>query len=212
MKIGILGSGLMGAKLGTIWAWAGHDVTFSYSRSIAKLNRLAEEAGAKSGTPSEAVVSADVILLSVHWSRIEDVLDQAGDLSDKIVINCCVPLDDQNRDLVLGTTTSGAEVLMRRLPETRFVSAFNTSPSEVLFNVFKSRKTSIEKPQMMYYGDDAKAKKVARQLIADVGFEPVDTGPAHSARFVEPFAMVTAELAYAQPGGPELVYRFARLN
>src|SRR5438876_7620800 len=36
MRIGILGSGLMGAKLGTIWARAGHDVVFSYSRSDAK--------------------------------------------------------------------------------------------------------------------------------------------------------------------------------
>jgi 8-hydroxy-5-deazaflavin:NADPH oxidoreductase len=30
MRIGILGSGLMGAKLGTIWARAGHDVVFAY--------------------------------------------------------------------------------------------------------------------------------------------------------------------------------------
>ena len=34
MRIGILGSGLMGGKLGTIFARAGHDVVFSYSRSF----------------------------------------------------------------------------------------------------------------------------------------------------------------------------------
>ena len=45
MKIGILGSGLMGGKLGTIFARAGHDVVFSYSRSEKKLKRLAREAG-----------------------------------------------------------------------------------------------------------------------------------------------------------------------
>jgi predicted dinucleotide-binding enzyme len=33
MRIGILGSGLMGGKLGTIFAKAGHDVVFSYARS-----------------------------------------------------------------------------------------------------------------------------------------------------------------------------------
>jgi len=33
MRIGILGSGLMGSKLGTIFARAGHDEAFSYSRS-----------------------------------------------------------------------------------------------------------------------------------------------------------------------------------
>jgi hypothetical protein len=44
MRIGILGSGLMGGKLGTIFAKAGHEVVFSYSRSERKLKRLAREA------------------------------------------------------------------------------------------------------------------------------------------------------------------------
>jgi ketopantoate reductase len=55
MRIGILGSGLMGGKLGTILARAGHDVVFSYSRSEKKLERLAREAGgrARAGTPAK---------------------------------------------------------------------------------------------------------------------------------------------------------------
>jgi 8-hydroxy-5-deazaflavin:NADPH oxidoreductase len=32
MRVGILGSGLMGAKLGTLFACAGHQVIFSYGR------------------------------------------------------------------------------------------------------------------------------------------------------------------------------------
>jgi 8-hydroxy-5-deazaflavin:NADPH oxidoreductase len=47
MRIGILGSGLMGAKLGTIFARAGHEVVFSYARSQDKLKKLAHDAGAK---------------------------------------------------------------------------------------------------------------------------------------------------------------------
>src|SRR5207248_9312755 len=60
MRVGILGSGLMGGKLGTIFARAGHDVVFSYSRSKEKLNRLAREAGkrARAGTPAEAAQDA----------------------------------------------------------------------------------------------------------------------------------------------------------
>src|SRR5207249_11046305 len=55
-RIGILGSGLMGAKLGTIWARAGHEVVFSYARSEEKLNKLARDAQgkARAGTPSDA--------------------------------------------------------------------------------------------------------------------------------------------------------------
>ena len=44
MRVGILGSGLMGGKLGTLFARAGHEVVFSYARSDAKLKRLAREA------------------------------------------------------------------------------------------------------------------------------------------------------------------------
>jgi hypothetical protein len=49
MRIGILGSGLMGGKLGTIFARVGHDVVFSYARTEQKLNRLAREAMATRG-------------------------------------------------------------------------------------------------------------------------------------------------------------------
>ena len=45
MRVGILGSGLMGGKLGTLFARAGHEVVFSYSRSEEKLIALAREAG-----------------------------------------------------------------------------------------------------------------------------------------------------------------------
>ncbi len=88
MRIGILGSGLMGGKLGTIFARAGHAVVFSYARSNEKLNKLARDARgkARAGAPVEAAKEADALLLAVHWSRIDDVLEQAGDLSGKVIV------------------------------------------------------------------------------------------------------------------------------
>ena len=73
MRIGILGSGLMRGKLGTLFARAGHDVVFSYARSEQKLRRLARaaQANARAGTPREAAREADALLLAVHWSRGE---------------------------------------------------------------------------------------------------------------------------------------------
>ena len=90
MRIGILGSGLMGGKLGTIFASAGHEVVFSYARTERKLKRLAREAKghARAGTPAEAAQNAAAILLAVHWSRMDDVLNQAGDLSGKVIVSC----------------------------------------------------------------------------------------------------------------------------
>ena len=78
MRIGILGSGLMGGKLGTIFARAGHEVVLSYARSKEKLKKLAQDAGgmARAGTPGDAAQQADALLLAVHWSRFDDVLKQ----------------------------------------------------------------------------------------------------------------------------------------
>lgn len=209
MKIAILGSGLMGGKLGTIWARCGHEVTFAYARSETKLARLADDCGGAHAPVSEAVDGADAILLSVHWSRVEEVLEQAGEMPGQVVLNCCVPLDEGNSRIVVGMTTSGAEELARMRPRARWVSAFNTSPSESFAPVFAA-KGQGEPPQLLMYGDDSGAKTVAAGLIRDIGFEPLEAGGLATGRFAEPFAMVTAELAYGQPGGPALTYRFQR--
>lgn len=212
MRVGILGSGLMGGKLGTIFARAGHEVTFSYSHSRRKLDRLARGAGrkARAGTPAEAVRDADTLLLAVHWSRVDDVLKQAGDLSGRIVISCSLPMNKADTELVVGRTSSGAEKLARKVRTAHVVSAFNTVPSEVLFGVFKSRKRS--RPSLVYCGDDAGAKEVAAELIRDARFDPVDAGPLETARYTEPFALLAAQLAYEGEGGPALAYRFERFT
>ncbi|MES1242175.1 MAG: NADPH-dependent F420 reductase [Acidobacteriota bacterium] len=209
MRIGILGSGLMGAKLGTIFARAGHEVVFSYARHEEKLKGLAREAGAnaRAGTPGEAARDADALLLAVHWSRLDDVLGQAGDLSGKVIVSCSLPMNAEDTGLVVAHTSSGAEELAKRVPEARVVSAFNTVPSEVLFDVFEDR-SQAARPSLVYCGDDPGAKEVAVGLIRDAGFEPVDAGPLKIARYTEPFALLVAQLAYEGEEGPELAYRF----
>jgi len=207
MRIGILGSGRMGGTIGTIFARAGHDVVFSYSHHHEKLIRLAREAGAEAGTPREAAQAADVLLLAVHWSRMDDVLDQAGDLSGKVIVSCSLPMNAADSDLVIGHTTSGAETLARKLPKARFVSAFNTVPSEVLFDVYAARRRT-RKPGLVYCGDQEDSKEIAAELIASVGFEPLDLGPLRMARYTEPFALLVGQLAYGGGNGPRMAYQF----
>jgi 8-hydroxy-5-deazaflavin:NADPH oxidoreductase len=213
MRVGILGSGLMGGRLGTVFARAGHEVIFSYARTEQKLKTLARNAKGKArhGTPREAVREADAVLLAVHWSRMDDVLHQAGDLSGKAVVTCSLPMNDDNTELVIGRTSSGAEELKKRLPKARVVVAFNTVPSEVLFSVYEAKRKA-RRPSLVYCGDDQTGKEVAVELIRDAGFEPVDAGPLRNARCTEPFALLVGELAYGGAGGPELAYRFERFG
>jgi predicted dinucleotide-binding enzyme len=211
MRVGILGSGLMGGKLGTLFARAGHEVVFSYSRKPEKLKRLARDAGgnARAGTPREAVQHADALLLAVHWLQIDDVLKKAGDLSGKIIVTCCLPMNAEDTDLTIAHTSSGAEALARKVRQAQVVGAFGTIPSEVLFGVFE-RRGKGNRPSMVYYGDHQGAKEVAATLIRDIGFDPVDAGSLRIARYAEPFTLLIAQLAYEGVEGPELAYRFDR--
>ena len=213
MRVGILSSGLMGGKLGTIFARAGHEVVFSYARSEAKLKKLAREAKGKAnaGTPREAAQEADAVLLAVHWSRIDDVLKQTGDLSGQVVVTCSLPMNDDNTELVVAHTSSGAEELAKKIPKARVLAAFNTVPSEVLFDVYEAKRKAT-RPSLLYCGDDSSSKRIGAQLIRDAGFDPVDAGPLRIARYTEPFALLVAQLAYEGKGGPELAYRFERFG
>jgi predicted dinucleotide-binding enzyme len=213
MRIGVLGSGLMGGKLGTLFARAGHKVIFSYSRSEAKLERLAREArrNARAGTPEEAARESEVLLLAVHWSRLKDVLKQAGDVSGKVIISCSLPMNRDDTKLVVAHTSSGAEMLSRKVPKAKVVSAFNTVSSEVLFGVYEARRR-VRRPTLLYCGDNARSKKVAARLIRDLGFDPVDAGPLNTARYMEPFALLVAQIAYDGDEGPELAYRLERFK
>ncbi len=177
----------MGGKLETIFPRAGHEVVFSYARSRKKLEGLVQDAGrnARAGAPGEAAHEADALLLAVHWSRMADVLKQAGDLSGKVIVSCSLPMNAGNTDLIVGHTSSGAEELAKMLPKARVVSAFNTVPSEVLFGVYEAKRDASP-PSLVYCGGDKRGKAVAAGLIRDVGFDPVDAGsptdrPVHRA-------------------------------
>jgi hypothetical protein len=56
------------------------------------------------------------------------------------------------------------------------------------------------------------ARQNTARLIRDSGFDPIDAGALRSARFIEPFTLLIARLAYEGDTGPELAYRFEHLG
>src|ERR671939_15066 len=103
MRIGILGSGLMGGKLGTLFARAGHEVVLSYSRSEKKLERLAREAGrnAQPGTPREAAEGAAVV--SAFGTVPSEVLFDVYDARDSARRPSLVYCGDESRAKEIAT-------------------------------------------------------------------------------------------------------------
>jgi predicted dinucleotide-binding enzyme len=84
-------------------------------------------------------------------------------------------------------------------------------PTALLICLYAERYRPSCDVRLLYCGNDAKARSVASQLIREIGFDPIDAGPLRIARYVEPFALLVAQLAYEGKGGPELAYRFERL-
>ena len=63
---------------------------------------------------------------------------------------------------------------------------------------------------MFYCGDDPAAKSTVAELIREIGFEPVDSGPLQNARYLEPLAEHMVHLAYALGMGTDQALKLIR--
>ena len=130
----------------------------------------------------------------------------------RVTSRCSMPMNSSDTGLVIAHRSSGAEALAKKTKRARVVSAFGTVPSEVLFDVFDAKRKTRRRPSLLYCGNNDDAKNVVAQLIHDVGFEPVDAGPLRIARYLEPFTLAIAQLAYEGDSGPEIAYRIERFG
>lgn len=207
MKIGVIGSGNMGAGLGKLWAKAGHEVVFSYSRDENKLLELATAAGAtaKAGTIQDAAAQ-DIILIAVWLPALEEVIHAAGSLDGKIVITCVSGIQPDFSGQTIGLATdlkvSVAETIQKLLPNAKVVEAFNTTFAEII--AADSRKFGADVPSVFYCGDDAEAKQIAASLIEDCGYKAVNAGNLMVARTLETLASAWVQFAVASQLFPNL--------
>jgi predicted dinucleotide-binding enzyme len=182
LKIGVIGSGRIGGTLGSLWVEAGHEVLFS-SRHPEELKALAVRLGpkARAGTPREAAVFGDIVLISVPYRAVPQIgRDFANELAGKVVLETGNPYPSRDGEMAVeararGTGISSAEFL----PGVRLVRAFNTIPS---YDLRSGAHRSGDRVAVPLAGDDPQALEVASQLVRDAGFEPVVVGPLSRAK------------------------------
>jgi NADPH-dependent F420 reductase len=211
MKIAVIGAGNVGSRLAKLFILAGHEITIG-SREQEKAIAIAAQLGetVKGAKYADAVASADVIIVTTPWANNTtlDVVQELGDLTGKIVIDCTNPLAPDYMSNTLGYTTSSAEEIAKLLPGVPVVKAFNTIFAEVMEpgkQIFDGQKATG-----FYCGDDAAAKAIAAKLIEDAGFEPVDAGVLQNARYLEPMAQLNIQIAYGLGGGTNVAFRYMR--
>jgi 8-hydroxy-5-deazaflavin:NADPH oxidoreductase len=208
MNIGIIGSGNMGAALGKIWAKAGHQVIFSYSRDEHKLQELAIAAGgnAKVGTPEVAVAQSDIVMLAVWAPSLAEIFSTAGSLDGKIIITCVSGLQPDFTGQTIGIATdlkvSMAETIQGFAPQAKVVEAFNMTFAEILAS--DSRQFGKDEPSIFYCGDDTNAKSVVAELVVECGYAAIDAGDLTVARSLETLATAWVQFAVSSHLFPNL--------
>ena len=176
MKLGVLGSGRIGAVTARLFVVAGHEVAIANSRGPESLQTLVQALGprAHAMTVTDAARFGDVVLLAVPW-HLEAALPPAEVLRNKIVIDAMNPYDPAGGFFDLGGSTS-SEIVLRRMPGARLVKAFNTIYYEHLANRGRKDLPLQDRHAIYIAGDDQYAKEIVAGLIRDIGFAPVDTG------------------------------------
>jgi predicted dinucleotide-binding enzyme len=177
LKIGIIGAGHIGGTLARLWVAAGHEVMIS-SRHPEELRPLAQSLGSKArvGTPREAALFGDVVLVSVPYGALPQVgQDLKADLAGKVVLETGNPYPQRDGDMAVEARRVGTGVASPRyLPGVSLVRAFNAINSGDLASEAHRAAPPIAIPLA---GDDPEALAVAQRLVREAGFEPVVVGP-----------------------------------
>jgi hypothetical protein len=182
MRIGIIGSGMIGGTVGRLWAKAGHEVLFS-SRHPEALEELARAAGGRAGTVEEAARFGEVVFLAVPYKALPELQRQIGEhLRDKTVIdagNLYPDRDGAVAQSVLDEGVGAGVATQRHLPGARVVRGFNTVYFKVLEKEAHRHGDGVGIPLA---GDDKAALDTAAKLVRDAGFDPVIVGGLGEAR------------------------------
>jgi 8-hydroxy-5-deazaflavin:NADPH oxidoreductase len=188
MRIGIIGSGNIGATAARLFTAAGHEVAISNSRGPESLAGLVAEIGPnlRATTVAEAADFGEVVLEAIPFGRYTVL--PADRLAGKVVVLAgnYYPGRDGEIDLHGGTQ---AELVATHLTGARIVKAFNTIYFQHLADQGRVDLPSDERRAIFVAGDDADAIALVSELIDQIGFTAVTTG-------------TLAESARQEPGAP----------
>lgn len=195
MKIGIIGSGLVGQVLGKAFLSEGHSVTLG-TRNVNKEEVVKWKSENPSGTVgsfAEAAAFGEVIVLATGGSVTTEAINLAGtnNFTGKVVIDATNPIAaappvNGVLQFFTGPNESLMEKLQAQLPAAKLVKAFNSVGNAFMY------KPSFPggAPTMFIAGNDEEAKKTVTSILTSFGWETEDMGKAEAARAIEPLCIL----------------------
>jgi predicted dinucleotide-binding enzyme len=184
MRVGIIGSGHIGATVARRLVETGHEVAISNSRGPDTLHDLATAIGAKPATVEDAAEFGDLVVEAIPFGAYDQL--PADALAGKVVVDAAnyYPGRDGTYDEVENDTAS-AELIARHLDKAKVVKAFNTMNWK---NIRDQHKPAGDPGRlaMPIAADDEDAKRRVFELVDELGFDPVDGGTLHESKRQEP--------------------------
>lgn len=190
MRIGILGTGIVGQTIGTRLVQLGHDVTLgSRTATNEKAAKWVADNGprAHQGTFADAAAFGEIVFNCTAGQVSLEALRAAGDenLNGKVVVDVSNPLDFSKGfppTLTVCNTDSVAEQIQSAFPNTKVVKSLNTMTSSVMVNP----SLVAGEHDVFVSGNDAGAKQQVSDLLRSFGWKNIiDLGDITSARGVE---------------------------
>ena len=194
MKIGILGSGVVGQTLGTGFIKHGHQVKIGTGNPV-KLNDWIKSAvtDASVGSFEDAASYGEIIVLAVKGTAALLVLEKAAseNLKGKTLIDATNPIAELppvNGVLQFFTNQNSSlmEELQSKYPQANFVKAFSCVGSALMVNP----NFGGTKPTMFIAGNNDDAKSQVKAILNTFGWETEDMGKAEAARAIEPLCIL----------------------
>ena len=181
MKIGIIGSGKIGATAARLFVQAGNEVALSNSRNGEGLQELISQlhGKAKATTIEEAARFGDVVLVAIPFGKFRTLPSDA--FKGKIVIDAgnYYPNRDGKFSELDNNKTTSSELMSSHLKGARLVKAFNTIWFQHLAIQGNTKLPLEDRRAIFIAGDDSQAKETVARLVEDIGFAAVDSGFLH---------------------------------
>lgn len=189
MRIGVLGTGMVGNAIAGKLVTLGHEVKMG-SREAGNEKALAwvETAGggASEGSFADAAAFGELVVNCTAGAHSLAALEAAGteNLAAKVLIDVANPLDFSGGmppTLTVANTDSLGEQTQRAFPDTKVVKTLNTMSCEVMVDPAKVP----GEHDVFLCGEDAEAKRQVIELLQSFGWPAdhiVDLGGIRSAR------------------------------
>jgi predicted dinucleotide-binding enzyme len=182
VRIGIIGTGKIGAALAELWVHSGHEVMVS-SRHPEELAPLVARLGPKArvGTPAQAAAFGPVVMLAVPYAATPQIgKDLAKPLAGKVVLDAGNPYPQRDGAMADEARAKSAGLSSKDfLPGVRLVRAFNAI---IAGNLLSQTHHAPAPYAIPLAGDDPAALQLAASLVRDAGFDPVMVGDLAQAR------------------------------